>query len=82
MPKVRNAVIAANGGFLDESKVWRKELFQIQIINFNLVNVFFIFILLLMVVNTSVTFHGKHNIFWVTPNVWTEEYIYTYLQYQ
>ncbi|CAJ0600731.1 unnamed protein product [Cylicocyclus nassatus] len=38
MPKVCNAVIAANGGFFDESK-----LFQIQIIISNLVNVLTLF---------------------------------------
>ena len=39
MPKVCNAVIAANGAFFDKSKVWRKKLiFQIKIIISNLVN--------------------------------------------
>ena len=41
MPKVCKAVIAANGGFFDESKVWRTQLlFQLKIIIYNLVNVF------------------------------------------
>ena len=44
MAKVRKAVIAANGEFFDESKVWStKLLFQIKIIISNLVNVLTIF---------------------------------------
>ena len=44
MPKVCNAVIAANGAFFDEGKVSRTKLmFQIKIIISNLVNVLTIF---------------------------------------
>ena len=40
IPKVLKAVIAANGGFFDEIKVWRRRqlLFKLKIIIYNLVN--------------------------------------------
>ena len=71
MPKVCNAVIAANGAFFDESKVWRTKLiFQIKIIISNFVNVLTIFSIHFAthLINKSVSFHGKHEIVWVTPN--------------
>ena len=44
MPKVCKAVIAANGGFFAESKVWRTQLlFKLKIIIYNLVNALTIF---------------------------------------
>ena len=44
MPKVCQAVIAANGGFFDDRKVWRTQLlFQLKIIIYNRVDVLTIF---------------------------------------
>ena len=63
MPMVWNAVIAVNGAFFDESKVWRTKLiFQIQIIISKLVNVLTIFSIHFAtnLINKSVSFHGKH----------------------
>lgn len=62
MPKVCNAVIAANGAFFDKSKVWRtKLLFQIKIIISNFVNVLTIFSIhfATQLINKSVSFHGN-----------------------
>ena len=78
MPKFCKAVIAANGEFFDESKVWRtKLLFQIKIIISNLVNVLTIFSINFAthLINKSVSFHGKHEIVWVTPNFWMVVYV-------
>ena len=78
MPKVCKAVIAENGELFDESKVWRtKLLFQIKIIIFNLINVLIIFSIhfATCLINKSVSFHGKHEIVWVTPNFWTVVYL-------
>ena len=56
----------------DESKVWRtKLLFQIKIFFSNLINVLTIFSIHFAthLMNTSVSFHGKHEIVWVTTNL-------------
>ena len=79
MPKVCKAVIAANGEFFDESIVWRtKLLFRIKIIISNLVNVLTIFSIHFanQLMNTSMGFHGKHEIVWVTTNFWTVVYMF------
>ena len=67
MPKVCKAEIAANGELFDEST---KLLFQIKIIISNLVNVLTLFSIHFAthLINKSVSFHGKHEIVWVTPN--------------
>ena len=77
MAKVCKAVIAANGELFDESKVWRtKLLFKIGIIISNHVNVLTIFFIHFAthLMNKSVSFHGKHEIVWVTPNFWMVVY--------
>ena len=78
MPKVCKAVIATSRELFDESKVWRTRLlFQIKIIISDFVNVLTIFSINFAthLMNKSVSFHGKYEIVWVTPNFWTVVYI-------
>ena len=55
-----------------------QNLFQIKIIISNRVNVLTIFSIHFAthLMNKSVSFDGKHEIVWVTPNFWTVVYIY------
>lgn len=64
------AVTVAKGGFFDESK-FDEFLFQAKIIISNLGNVltaFFVHCTAWYFMNKSTGFHGKCDIFWVTPN--------------
>jgi len=54
-------------------------IFSIKIIIYNLVLTRFYIHVAINLINKSDSFHGKHQIVWVTPNSWTVVYLYIYV---